>query len=116
MGANLATEYKLRVSLDKMTYSPGEMINGTFSFDFGKDQFKKKNLCINIMRGNSTKNNYNYKNINSPSMKSSYNTFITNNSSNQNKKNTAKKNYSQKISSFFCPIFININFSLIILI
>ena len=46
MGANLVTDYKLRVSLDKMTYSPGEIVNGTFSFDFGKDQFKKKNLKI----------------------------------------------------------------------
>ena len=46
MGANLVTDYKLRVSLDKMTYSPGEIVNGTFSFDFGKDQFKKNNLKI----------------------------------------------------------------------
>ena len=42
MGANIATDYKLNISLDKMAYNPGEIINGNFSFDYGNDQFKKK--------------------------------------------------------------------------
>ena len=46
MGGNLACDYKLHVSLDKMQYSPGELVNGTFSFDFSGDPYKKKNLKI----------------------------------------------------------------------
>ena len=46
MGANLITDYKLRISLDKLAYNPGEIINGTFCFDFGRDQYKKQNLNI----------------------------------------------------------------------
>ena len=46
MGAEIATNYKLHVTLDKMAYNPGDFINGTFCFDFGNDQFKKKNLRI----------------------------------------------------------------------
>ena len=42
MGANISTDYKLRVTLDKLQYSPGDFINGTFSFDFGNDEMKKK--------------------------------------------------------------------------
>ena len=46
MGSNLQTVYKLKICLDKMTYAPGELINGSFSFDFGNDQVKKNNLRI----------------------------------------------------------------------
>ena len=42
MGANLITDYKLHISLDKLAYNPGEIINGTFCFDYGNDQLKKK--------------------------------------------------------------------------
>ena len=46
MGANLTTDYKLHISLDKLAYNPGEIINGTFCFDYGNDQYKKKNISI----------------------------------------------------------------------
>ena len=52
------------------------------------------------MRDNSTKNNY--INKNTTSMKTSYNTFLTNNSTNQNKKKNLKKyfsNTSKKVSN-----------------
>ena len=51
---------------------------------------KKKNIVINVGRGNSTKSNYN------PMMKTSYNTFLT---SNQKKINKERKNYSQNNSN-----------------
>ena len=46
MGAITPSDYKLRVTLDKMQYNPGELINGTFCFDYQNDQYKKKNLRI----------------------------------------------------------------------
>ena len=32
MGANVQGQYKLNVNLGKMTYAPGELLTGTFSF------------------------------------------------------------------------------------
>ena len=48
MGANLnfLGDYKLIVTMDKLAYNPGEIINGTISFDFGKDSSKKKKIKI----------------------------------------------------------------------
>ena len=60
------------------------------------NQFKKKNLCLNVGRGNLTKNNY-------PSKKPSYNTFLTNNSSNLKKnksKNCSQDNSNKKPNNF----------------
>ena len=49
MGANFnfKSDYKLIVTMDKLAYNPGEIINGTFSFDFRSDPSKKKKLNIN---------------------------------------------------------------------
>ena len=44
MGSNLQAVYKVKICLDKMSYAPGELINGSFSFDFGNDQEKKKKI------------------------------------------------------------------------
>lgn len=46
MGANLQGRYKLNVCLDKMTYSPGDLVNGTFSFNYDNDQSKKSSIKI----------------------------------------------------------------------
>jgi hypothetical protein len=46
MGGNIQAQYKLKVKTDKMSYYPGEMITGTFSFDYSKEQEKKKNIKI----------------------------------------------------------------------
>ena len=46
MGANVQAQYKLNVSLDKMTYAQGELISGTFSFIYDNDKAKKKNIKI----------------------------------------------------------------------
>jgi len=46
MGGNIQGKYKLNVKIDKMYYSPGELINGTFAFDYSKEQAKKKNIYI----------------------------------------------------------------------
>jgi hypothetical protein len=53
MGANLQGQYKLNLCLDKMTYSPGDLVNGTFSFKYDNDLAKKssiriKNPAVNI--------------------------------------------------------------------
>ena len=59
------------------------------------NKYNKKILCLNINRGNSTKNHY-------PSIKPSYNTFLTNNSSNIKKnKITYNQNNSNKKSNNF---------------
>ena len=46
MGANVQAEYKLNVSLDKMTYAPGELLSGNFSFIYDNDKAKKKKIKI----------------------------------------------------------------------
>ena len=46
MGANQGSEYNLRVNLDKLSYFPGEVVNGTFSFDFGGNKNKRNNIKI----------------------------------------------------------------------
>ena len=46
MGGNIQAQYKLKVKTDKISYSPGEMINGTFAFEYSEEQAKKKNINI----------------------------------------------------------------------
>jgi hypothetical protein len=46
MGANVQGQYKLNVNLGKMTYAPGELLSGTFSFLYDNDKAKKKNIKI----------------------------------------------------------------------
>ena len=48
MGANFnfKSDYKLTVTMDKLAYNQGEIINGTIAFDFRSDPSKKKNLKI----------------------------------------------------------------------
>jgi len=46
MGANVQAQYKLNVKLDKMTYAPGELLSGSFSFIYDNDKAKKKNIKI----------------------------------------------------------------------
>ena len=57
-------------------------------------------MRINIYRGNSTKSYYNNQNINNPSTKSSYYSYLTHNNQNNPKKiNPVKRNYSQNNSN-----------------
>lgn len=47
MGAKAQSQYRLSINLDKFSYAPGEIINGTFKFIYGKDPAQKKNIKIN---------------------------------------------------------------------
>ena len=46
MGGNIQAQYKLNVKIEKMSYSPGELLNGTFAIDYSKGQEKKKKIHI----------------------------------------------------------------------
>ena len=46
MGGNIQAQYKLNIKIEKLSYSPGELLNGTFAIDYSKGQEKKKKIHI----------------------------------------------------------------------
>ena len=47
MGNDVKTVYKIRIGLEKMSYAPGEVINGAFSFDYQNDIVKRNRIKVN---------------------------------------------------------------------
>ena len=77
MGGNIQAQYKINVKIEKKFYSPGEMITGTFAFDFSKEQEKKKNL--KIKKPEVTMSIIQIETIKSPKLGTNQNNLITKN-------------------------------------